>query len=660
MADDNSKQTSAVTEQVPEKVVPTAPTTPAPSVAPAKPEPTKSEDAQQETAAKPADKAPAPAEPVPETAPLSKTIKGLRVFPGVALGKAQKCSSGSLSIPHFAIDKPKVRSESLRLRGAFSAVTQELENLVENPTEGAPAEATAFLEMHLQILCDESLITSTQDIIGERLVNAEWALELKLEELRKTFSEIDDEYLAERIDDISDVFDRIQRVLTGRRQLSDDVELSIGADSIVLFAEKLSPADIVVLKRRYDEEFSGLVLEADSATSHTAILARSLEIPVIVGATGAMQQVETDNPVLLDATHGIVTLFPDKEAVEKVGKRLRDEKKTRSRLKKLRQTESKTVDGVAVHLFSNVALPEDSNDAVYAGAEGIGLFRSEFLFMNRKMLPTEEEQVEAYRRVIRPMKNKRVTLRTMDLGDDKVLEVTASEDLNLSSAEELALSLGKRGLGFFQAHPDIFDTQLRAMLRAAVGSDARIMLPMVVSPWELDFAHSRLAKAEADLQKAGVKYKENIPLGAMIEVPAAAIWVQAFLPKLDFISLGTNDLIQHTLARSRHDPSVNHLSAARHPAVLYLIQHVTQEARAANVPVSICGEIAGEPEMLELLLGLGLRNFSMESGRILALKERILQTNCAECEKAVAKILRMKDPKQMQEAIEALHPSTPQ
>mgnify|MGYP000821484626 CR=1 FL=1 len=237
MADDNSKQTSAVTEQVPEKAVPTAPTTPAPSVAPAKPEPTKSEDAQQETAAKPADKAPAPAEPVPETAPLSKTIKGLRVFPGVALGKAQKCSSGSLSIPHFAIDKPKVRSESLRLRGAFSAVTQELENLVENPTKGAPAEATAFLEMHLQILCDESLITSTQDIIGERLVNAEWALELKLEELRKTFSEIDDEYLAERIDDISDVFDRIQRVLTGRRQLSDDVELSIGADSIVLFAE---------------------------------------------------------------------------------------------------------------------------------------------------------------------------------------------------------------------------------------------------------------------------------------------------------------------------------------------------------------------------------------------------------------------------------------
>ncbi|HBN73473.1 MAG TPA: hypothetical protein DD376_01635, partial [Sutterella sp.] len=493
MADDNSKQTPNPKEVQgkDENTVPATPTNVAPSENPDTTNTAKPQVTQQAAEEKPANKAPTRSESTPEVKPVATTIKGLRVFPGVALGKAQKCSSGSLSIPHFAIDKPKVRSESLRLRGAFSAVTQELENLVENPVESAPAEATAFLEMHLQILCDESLITSTQDIIGERLVNAEWALELKLEELRKTFSEIDDEYLAERIDDISDVFDRIQRVLTGRRQLSDDVELSIGADSIVLFAEKLSPADIVVLKRRYDEEFSGLVLEADSATSHTAILARSLEIPVIVGATGAMQQVETDNPVLLDATNGLVTLFPDKEAVEKVGARLRDEKKTRSRLKKLRLTESKTLDGVAVHLFSNVALPEDANDAVYAGAEGIGLFRSEFLFMNRKTLPTEEEQVEAYRRVIRPMKNKPVTLRTMDLGDDKMLEATASEDFNLSVAEEHALSLGKRGLGFFQTHPELFDTQLRAMLRAAVGSDARILLPMIVHPSELDFAHNR-------------------------------------------------------------------------------------------------------------------------------------------------------------------------
>ncbi len=584
-------------------------------------------------------------------APAPQTFHGILIHAGVAVGKAQKCTPGSLNIPHFAIDKQKVRSESLRLRGAFTAVTQELEKLVDDPMDGAPAEATAFLEMHLQILCDESLITSTQDIIGERLVNAEWALELKLEELRKTFSEIDDEYLAERVEDISDVFDRIQRVLTGRRQLSDDVELSIGDDCIILFAEKLSPADIVVLKRRYDEEFSGLVLEADSATSHTAILARTLEIPVIVGAAGAVQAVETDCPVLLDATNGIVTLFPDEKALDAAKEQIREEKKLRARLKKLRATPAITKDGVQIHLFANVSLPEDANDAVNAGAEGIGLYRSEFLFMNRKTLPSEEEQLEAYRRVIRPMKTKPVTLRTMDLGDDKLLESSARDEFNLTTAEKIALSLGKRGLRFFQSHPDLFDTQLRAILRAAAGSEARLLFPMVVHPSEIDFARERLKKAEEDLEKRGVKYKKDIPIGVMIEVPAAAIWIQAFLPKVSFISLGTNDLIQHTLANSRHDPSFNHLSAARHPAVLFLLRHVTKSAHVAGVPVNICGEIAGEAEMLELLLGLGLRNFSMQSGRILGLKEKILNTDCATCEKELKKIMHMRNTEKLNEAV---------
>ena len=594
----------------------------------------------------------AAATPTEEHAP--QVFHGVRIFPGVALGKAQRCSSDSLSIPRFAIDKQKVRSESLRLRGAFTAVTQELKNLVEAPTDGTPPEAIAFLEMHLQILCDESLITSIQDLIGERLINAEWALEFKLEELRKTFSEIDDDYLAERIEDFDEVFDRIQRVLTGRRQLSDDVELSIGNDSIILFAEKLSPADIILLKRRYDEEFSGLVLEADSATSHTAILARSLEIPVIVGASGAVQAVELDALVLLDATRGTVTLYPDKESLDKANTELQEGKKTRTQLRKLRTTQAKTLDGVPIHLFANVSLAEDAMDAVYAGAEGIGLYRSEFLFMNRKSLPTEEEQVEAYRRVIRPMKNKPVTLRTMDLGDDKLLEASAREEVHLSEAEKFALTLGKRGLRFFRDHPDLFDTQLRAMLRAAAGSEARILLPMVVHPNEIEFARERIAMAEAELEKRGVKYKKNIPLGVMIEVPAAALWIRAFLPRVQFISLGTNDLIQHTLANSRHDPSVNHLTAARHPAVLLLLRHVARAANAANVPVSICGEIAGEPEMLEILLGLGLHNFSMESGRILPLKEKILSINCSECEKAFAKILRMKNIDHLDAALASL------
>jgi len=583
-----------------------------------------------------------------------KTVTGICIYPGIAFGKAQTFSEGDLDIPHFVIDKSQVRSESLRLRAAFTSVTKELQELLDNPVEGTPVEANAFLEMHLQIVCDESLITSTQDIVGEKLVNAEWALALKLDELRKAFQEIDDDYLAERIEDIADVFDRIQHTLIGRRRLSADVELSVGKENIILFAHQLSPADIIVLKRHYDDAFAAIVVETGSATSHAAILARSLEIPMVVGAIGVTELVKNDDSVLLDATAALITIHPDAQALEDLVPRLKKDKETRQRLKKLRQTASVTSDGVSVHLYANISLPEDVTDAVRAGAEGVGLFRSEFLFMNRTTLPSENEQLDAYRRVVRSMKGKPVILRTMDLGGDKLLDETAQSAFHLDAAEELALSLGKRGLRFSRAHPELFDVQVRAILRAAADGDVRMLLPMITHPSELDFARERIGLAEAELEKRGVKFKKGIALGAMIEVPSAAIWIQAFLPKLDFLSIGTNDLVQYTLASNRHDPSVNYLYSPRHPAVLYLIHRVTKLATAAKVPVGICGEIAGDPTMLKLLLGFGLRNFSMESGRILALKEKVLASNCGDCAKAVLRLSRVRSPEKAEAIIREL------
>lgn len=574
------------------------------------------------------------------------TLSGIAVFPGVALGQAQILSEGDLEIPHFSIDKSQTRSEAMRLRGAINAVDKELSEVAESLSQNmdAPSEALSFINLHRQILADESLITDTLSLMKEKLINAEWALSLRMEELRRTFEAIDNDYLAERIEDISQVVERIQRVLSGRRRPADTVKLPMNEDKVILIAEDLNPADILILKRRRDLSLAGLVTSSGSPTSHSAILARSLEIPTLVSVDGAASRITSDDVVLLDADKGTLTIHPDPALMPAVSQRIRELSTVRSRLRKLISCPCVTLDNVGVSLQANIALPEDVRDAQRVGADGIGLFRSEFLFMNRPTAPSEDEQYETYLRVIRAMKGQTVTIRTMDLGGDKMLSHEAMESLNFAEEETLPNpALGRRAIRFSLNHPGFFLTQIKAILRAAKGNNVRMMLPLLTRPSEIEITRGLIRRAQEELRDRNVACADNIALGGMIEVPAAALALPTFLHDLDFISLGTNDLIQYTLAVDRHDPGVSDLYDPLHPAVLSLLSQVIRTANRAKKPVSVCGEIAGDPMMARLLIGMGARHLSMESARILPLKEMILCMRCKDAESIISRISRMRN-----------------
>ncbi len=597
-------------------------------------------------------------EELSQSDPVTVELSGISVCNGLVLGQAQLLSEGELEIPHFSIEKAQTRAEFTRLRAAIAKVAREFEDLATHPSmSDAPSEATAFIELHRQILSDESLITDTQAIIRERLINAEWALAIKLEELRRAFEEISDEYLAERVEDIAQVIERVQRVLTGRRRPADAVRQAMSDEKIVLIASEMSPADILILKRRRDVSVAGLVVESGSANSHTAILARSLEIPTLVNVKDVTETVETDDVVLLDADKGTITLNPDPAQLPAVAQRIKQLNEARARQRQLKNRPCLTKDKQTVKLLANIALPEDVIDAVRMGADGIGLFRSEFLFMNRPTLPSEDEQYETYRRVIRAMKGRPVTIRTMDLGGDKMPSHEALVALDMENAENVANpALGRRAIRFCLSRPDVFVTQLKAILRAAVGANVRIMLPMLSRPSEIDITRGFLELARQELRDRQIAYAEHLPLGGMIEVPAVALILPAFLSKLDFVSIGTNDLIQYTLAVDRHDPMVAELYDPLHPAVLSLLFSSIRTALKSGKEISVCGEIAGDPVMARLLLGMGLRHLSMESARILPLKERLLEVDTSEAEKFVHQLRRMRSIANIHKAVKVDNP----
>ena len=495
--------------------------------------------------------------------------------------------------------------------------------------------------MHCQILKDESLITDTQDIIRDRLINAEWALSIKLEDLRRAFEELDDDYLAERVEDIAQVVERVQRVLTGRRRPADTVTQAMRDSAVILVAEDLSPADVLILKRRRDISITGLVIENGSLTSHTAILARSLEIPTLVHVTGARERIENDDVLLLDADRGLLTVNPETELLPRISNRIQQLKAVRARLKELKSTPAATADGEVLHLFANIALPEDVRDAVNNGADGIGLFRSEFLFMNRPGLPSEDEQYETYRRVVRSMKGKPVTIRTADLGGDKMPSNQALESIGYDAGSAVVNpALGQRAIRFSLGFPELFLTQLRAILRAACDGNVRILIPMLSRVSEIQIVTEYLKKAQQELKDRGVPYAQKVSLGGMIEVPAVAISLPIFLRKLDFVSIGTNDLIQYMLAVDREDASVSQIYDPMHPAVLSILSKTISTANRAGKEISVCGEVAADPIYAKLLLGMGLRNFSMDCARLLPLKEKLLTYSAAQAADLIKRLRR--------------------
>jgi phosphotransferase system enzyme I (PtsI) len=576
------------------------------------------------------------------------SLAGSGVAHGIAVGRAHLLAPSELDVRQYTIERRDVLHEISRLTTAFNVVRDELEELKSGIAPNAPSEVRAFLDLHRLILGDALLAEAPRDLIRSRLINAEWALTIQLEQLVKQFDAIDDEYLRERSTDVRQVVERVVNALAGGRptRVPFTKQLAPG-ERLILIAQDLAPADVLHLKDRADVDLAGFVTELGGPTSHTAILARSLGLPAVVGAENARSVIEEGDLVVIDADFDAVIVNPSDEELAEFGRRVRDENEHRVQLRKLRGKIARTRDGIAIELQANIELPEDARDALEAGADGIGLFRSEFLFMDRDELPTEDEQYEAYAKVARAMKGKPVVIRTLDIGADKVLNEAARETLGMGRGAprpESNPALGLRAIRYCLAYPELFLTQLRAILRASEVGTVRILVPMLAHMHEVEQALAFVAQAKQQLRDSKRKYDGRVQVGGMVEVPAAALCVPQLVQKLKFLSIGTNDLIQYTLAIDRADSSVAHLYDHLHPAVLRLIAQTIKDCRKAKVPVAICGELAGELEMTELLLGMGLRQYSMHPSQILPVKELLFTLSTKESVRLAGRVLRQSDP----------------
>jgi len=579
---------------------------------------------------------------------MTFSIHGLAVARGIAIGRAVLVASSRVDVAHYFIKPEQVQSELERLAEARDAVCVELQSLHDNLPKDSPPELSAILEVHLMMLQDTMMVDGVKGWIKDRLYNAEWALTSQLDVVARQFDEMDDPYLRERKGDLEQVVERILRHIKGmatvlpqvnikRNQPPRQQDLQLGDMDVplVLVAHDLSPADMLQFKQSV---FTGFVTDVGGKTSHTAIVARSLDIPAVVGARTASQLIRQDDWIIIDGDAGVVIVNPSPIILAEYGFKQRQAQVERERLSRLRHTPSVTLDGQRIELLANIEMPEDAPAALDVSAVGVGLFRSEFLFMGREgALPDEDEQYDAYKRAVDGMKGLPVTIRSVDIGADKPLDRTAKDETHLNPA------LGLRAIRWSLADPAMFLTQLRAILRAAAHGQVHLLIPMLAHAREIKQTLALLDKARQQLDARGVVFGP-VKVGAMIEVPAAALSVKMFLRYFDFLSVGTNDLIQYTLAIDRADESVAHLYDPLHPAVLRLVADVIAECRAQGKSVSVCGEMAGDPTLTRLLLGLGLRSFSMHPTQILAVKQEILRADTTKLQAWAEQVLASEDP----------------
>jgi phosphotransferase system enzyme I (PtsI) len=579
---------------------------------------------------------------------MNFVLHGAAVSAGISIGHAHLVSSARLEAAHYEIPESSVQAEIFRFDAAIARARAELAALEGQIPADAPGEFDAFINLHRMILADSSLSQAPRELIRERRYNAEWALVQQMEKLVEQFEEIADPYLRERRQDIEQVVERVLKALqAGLRPGGGQAgEPPASAEqNMIVVAHDLSPADMILFKRH---KFGAFVTDVGGVTSHTAIVARSLNIPALVGLHHARHMVRENDVLIVDGLQGVLVVDPDPIVLAEYKLRQSQHALERQKLKRLKATPSATLDGTPIELFANIELPQDMADVKESGAQGIGLFRTEFLFMNRKSLPSEEEQFESYREVAKSMEGRPVVIRTLDLGADK----TAGE---VDGGEMPNPALGLRAIRYCLAEPQLFLAQLRAILRASKSGRIRILLPMLAHAHEIVQSLALLDQAKQQLDDKKVDYDRSIEVGGMIEVPAAALALPMFMRKLDFLSLGTNDLIQYTLAIDRTDDAVAHLYDPLHPAVLHLIAHTIQAANRGGTPVAVCGEMAGEPTLTRLLLGFGLRNFSMHPQQLLAIKERVLRTNLAEAQPLAQRVLRQSDPAKTRELLAKLN-----
>jgi phosphotransferase system enzyme I (PtsI) len=575
---------------------------------------------------------------------MTFALHGQAVSPGIAIGRAQLVSHDTLEVAHYTLRERDVAGDVARLQTAFATVRAEFEALrAEAGVPGAPAELAAFVDIHAMILADPMLEESASGLIRERRCNAEWALVQQMEQLVGQFEEFDDAYLRERKHDIIQVVERVLKALLGK---SRKLVRRKGDEELIVVAHDLSPADTIQFKQL---KIGGFVTDLGGATSHTAIVARSLAIPAVVGLHHARPLVRDDDLLVVDGRRGVLIVNPDERILEEYRLRKSEMELERSKLKRLTKSRAATLDGVDMRLEANIELPQDIEQVREAGADGIGLFRTEYLFMNRDDVPGEDEQFEAYRAVAKAMGGKPVTVRTLDIGADK-----SARALRGAERMEPNPALGLRAIRYCLSEPQIFLAQLRAVLRASQYGRVRLLIPMLAHAYEIDQTLALIEQAKAQLRAERVKFDEGIDVGGMIEIPAAALALGPFIKRLDFLSIGTNDLIQYTLAIDRTDEAVAHLYDPLHPAVLRLVSQTIQAGARAGLPVAICGEMAGDPTLTRLLIGMGLREFSMHPSQILAVKQQVMISDAAQLTMRVARLLRVEESARLREQLARL------
>jgi len=576
---------------------------------------------------------------------MNFALHGHPVSSGITVGYAHLVSTARLEVAHYEVAPEAVDAEVGRFDRAMKAAQDELTALKAHIPAGSPAEFEAFLDLHRMILNDSALAQAPREVMRKRRANAEWALVQQMERLVERFEEIEDPYLRERKADVQQAVERVLKKLIGGQAIAPPAISE--EEKLIVVAHDLSPADMILFKRH---RFGGFVTDVGGVTSHTAIVARSLGIPAIVGLHHAYQTITEGEVLIVDGERGLLIVNPDPLVLAEYRARQAELKAERKRLARLKSTPATTVDGTPIELFANIELPQDMGEVLEAGAQGVGLFRTEFMFLNRKDLPGEEEQFEAYREVAKAMQRRPVVLRTLDLGADKALNGSGNGTHTMPNP-----AMGLRAIRFCLAEPQMFLTQLRAILRASHYGKVRILLPMLAHAHEIDQTLALIGQAKAQLDERGQPYEKDIMIGGMIEIPAAALALPIFMRRLNFLSIGTNDLIQYTLAIDRTDDSVAHLYDPLHPAVLTLVAGTIQTATRGGVPVAVCGEMAGDLQLTRLLLGLGLRNFSMHPSQLLPIKERILRTNLAEVQTLAQRVLRASDPAKTRELLAKLN-----
>lgn len=561
---------------------------------------------------------------------MTLELQGIGVSRGIAIGKAYILFHNQPDVREYLIPKENVEREVNRLSQATEQARQQLKSILSHVPANAPADVSSFIETHLLMLNDSSLTSVPTDMIRSRRCNAEWALQLQRDALINVFNEMDDPYLRTRQDDVDHVVNRIHRILADEDVADHEIPDGRLKGSIII-AEDLTPADTVLMQH---QGIAAFVTEHGGATSHTTILARSLGIPAIVGIESVRRYIQDNEQLIIDGETGTLIAGADETITAEYQQRLVDFNQHIASLSRFKSQPTKTQDGKAIKLLVNAELPEDISTISNAGAEGIGLYRTEFLYMNRISPPEEEEQLAAYRDVVESMNGHPVTIRTFDLGADKTVD--GGRSLGPTATNP---ALGLRAIRLCLNHPNMFRTQLRAILRASAFGKIKIMFPMISSLQEVVQAKRLLNMCKQELDNEGLEYDRHIEIGVMVEIPASAVCAEMFAEQVDFLSIGTNDLIQYTLAIDRIDDQVNYLYDPLHPAVLRLINLTLEAGKKHNIPVSMCGEMAGDRRFTRLLLAMGLENFSMHPNALLEIKQIINETDLEQLPENALQIL---------------------